>query len=641
MLAFLAWFTERGPAHDAHALGLEHRMAGYLLDRASPEWRQHNRRGEGWGLFAAASDAGNWQWDLVRADESITAVSVGLPVGLPPELLARGPVELARNLVADAGLLSDVVPPFGLVAVDEANQTFVVSQDWLGMARLYVYRSQGVVAFSNRPSMLPYVFGDTLVPDPDGWAHYIGGDAFNDHASPVRGVTQIPAGEVVTGRRRDDGCWELITTRRRAIDEFAAEAASQRTARMDLAAEGVRRAGASLGALWPGPIPFGLSGGKDSRLVAAAMLAAGVVPRFSTRADSPAEAETATGLVELARLSLGREIEHTVTDRFTPTTIAVHDLYARARKLLIRYDFAFGSTYLLRPPVTAWPAVLPPPTVGGAAGEIATSKWVPTSWLSDDAVTHEQLLAALAGAVASQVGFGWQSPIVRRRLSVLVQDLADRVEAIGLRGGQALHWTYLVTRMRRWSTAGDNLHQITPLLTPEFLQVAFAMTLAEKREAAVHRRLTEQLMPSWAGVAWVKNSAGLARSEIPQVWDGDGLAVLDELVERPGDELTTMLDQDALRAALRRAKLGKGTISDGNALRVFTMLSAAADLFGEMNDEVRHARAWQPPELVTPNPRPSRGGVRRRTVRRWVAAMTPFRIRRTIRSALKGSGMGR
>jgi asparagine synthase (glutamine-hydrolysing) len=312
-------------------------------------------------------------------------------------------------------------------------------------------------------------------------------------------VTQVPAGEVVRGRRNSNGHWDVSTTRRRTIDDIVAEASTTRgRTNIDLAAEGIRRAGASLGALWPARLPLGLSGGKDSRLVAAALLTAGIAPKFSTRADTPVEGETAARLIELASSSRGVHLDHTITDAFTPQVVADHGLRERAQRLLTRYDFMFGSTYLLRPPVAPLRAALPPPNVGGAAGEIATSKWIPETWASDDAVTRAELLTALRGAVASQVPAGWQTRPVRRWLDVLVHELADTAKGMGLQGGQTLHWTYLMTRMRRWSTAGHNVHQVTPLLTPEFIQVAFAMTLTEKRTAAVHRLLTDRLMPEWA-----------------------------------------------------------------------------------------------------------------------------------------------
>jgi hypothetical protein len=478
--------------------------------------------------------------------------------------------------------------------------------------------------------MLPYVLGDRIVPDEEGWAYYIGGDAFNGNTSPVRGVTQIQAGAVVTGRQDSTGHWDVSTTQNRTVDDIVAEASavSART-HIDLAAEGIRRAAASLGVLWPARLPLGLSGGKDSRLVAAALLAAGIAPRFSTRADSPAEAETALQLVELARSSRGIHVDHTITEPFTPEIVATHALSQRARQLLSRYDFMFGSTYLLRPPVAPWREALPPPTVGGAAGEIATSKWIPETWTCDDTVTRDKLVAALRGAVASQVSSAWQTMPLRRWLDVLVHELADTAKGLGLQNVQTMHWTYLMTRMRRWSTASHNVHQVTPLLTPEFIRVAFAMTLTEKRTAAVHRQLTERLMPEWAGVPWIKNYAGVASNKMPQVWDGDGTATLGELLDRQSDELTGLLDPDAVSAAVGRARGAKGTVSDGSGLRVFTLLAVASELFQEMNCDVRRVPPSHPPEGAAT---PRRSATLRANVRRRIAALTPPRARRLIRS---------
>jgi hypothetical protein len=60
------------------------------------------------------------------------------------------------------------VPPFGVLPTDGTR--FAAQQDWLGMASIYVYGSRGVVAFSNRPILLPYVFGDAIRPDAEGFA---------------------------------------------------------------------------------------------------------------------------------------------------------------------------------------------------------------------------------------------------------------------------------------------------------------------------------------------------------------------------------------------------------------------------------------------------------------------------------------
>jgi hypothetical protein len=57
-----------------------------------------------------------------------------------------------------------------------------------------IYGSRGVVAFSNRPILLPYVFGDAIRPDAEGFARYATCDAFVGSISPVMGVKPARAG---------------------------------------------------------------------------------------------------------------------------------------------------------------------------------------------------------------------------------------------------------------------------------------------------------------------------------------------------------------------------------------------------------------------------------------------------------------
>jgi hypothetical protein len=63
------------------------------------------------------------------------------------------------------------------------------------------------------------------------------------------------------------------------------------------------RATSSLARLWPATdlLRCGLSGGRDSRLLAANLLADGISPQFYTNTDNPEEGVVASRLIELAR----------------------------------------------------------------------------------------------------------------------------------------------------------------------------------------------------------------------------------------------------------------------------------------------------------------------------------------------------
>ena len=73
---------------------------------------------------------------------------------------------------------------------------------------------------------------------------------------------------------------------------------------MDLAASGLTRVVGSVGGLYDGSVALGLSGGKDSRVIAAALLSAGVLPTFNTNITTKAEGETAVELLDLAEHAL-------------------------------------------------------------------------------------------------------------------------------------------------------------------------------------------------------------------------------------------------------------------------------------------------------------------------------------------------
>jgi hypothetical protein len=87
------------------------------------------------------------------------------------------------------------------------------------MASIYVYRSDGVVAFSNRPMLLPYVFGDAIRPDPEGFAREATCDAFVGSISPVMGVKPLGPGEAVTcSRHGADRGWVPVQYRVHNLD---------------------------------------------------------------------------------------------------------------------------------------------------------------------------------------------------------------------------------------------------------------------------------------------------------------------------------------------------------------------------------------------------------------------------------------
>ena len=168
-------------------------------------------------MFGAAASPVGWNWDLVSRDQHGLVATVGLPVGLDDTVLSGGPIGVGRGVLAGRSVLDGVVPPFGVLATDGTR--FAAQQDWFGMASMYVYRSHGVVAFSNRPILLPYVFGDAIHPDAQGFARYATCDAFVGDISPVMGVKPLGPGEAFIGKRNHNNTWRIKVTQGACLED--------------------------------------------------------------------------------------------------------------------------------------------------------------------------------------------------------------------------------------------------------------------------------------------------------------------------------------------------------------------------------------------------------------------------------------
>jgi asparagine synthase (glutamine-hydrolysing) len=542
--------------------------------------------GPGWGVVARIPDSGSWRWPLAAVDEDLMSVSFGLPVGLPSGTRA-GP--LARRLLEDPTALDGVVPPFAMAVVDRAQQRAVIQQDWMGMGQVYEFVHQGVLVVTNRPTLAPHFLGEWVTPDLRGWSHYIAGGFFAQETSPVAGVRILMPGERLELRAGADSFWQVHRRHCTSVDDIVQQsvgAGFDRDKRLEMATSGLKRAGASLADLWPGSFRFGLSGGRDSRLVAAVMLSGGVRPEFFTTADDPTEAEAAERLLALTRDARGLDLAHERVYASDRKQVLDAGLETRAERLLQRYDFLFPSTYLARPsPPTAEPAALSAPTVGGAHGELVADRWIPKAWLTGQKTPSraDLVIQLMRWLGASDVDRECQSQATARNVDVYINQIADHALGLGLDPVGAISYGWLVERMRRFSTQIHLFHQVTPLLTPEFVLAAFATTHEERLGLTVHKTLTERLMPEWDGVPYVKNTSGLAAKQIIRVWDGDGAAALGRLVSSATGPLAALVTRDGIRHALNEAGRGRGGNVEDAALRNFTLLAVGDRVFADLN----------------------------------------------------------
>ncbi|MFW6869257.1 hypothetical protein ACOACQ_17850 [Nocardioides sp. CPCC 206347] len=602
MQVVLSWFA-RGPLGTEATSARTARVAPALRDLVPTSWQRHDFGGDDWGVIVLhPADQRAYRWPVVATEGPVNAVSHGIPVGID---VGTGPPALARRLLAGEDVHREGVPPFALLALD--TDRFALQQDWLGMARVFTGTADGITAFCTQPTLLATFLHGTARPDLAGWTSYTVCGHFGGDLSPVAGTRQLRPGERATGRRLPGGGWEVDSQLRYAVDDVVASGLADQgrpvEEQLDRAATALTGVADSVHRLYADEITLGLSGGKDSRLIAATLIAADRTPRFLTTEDIPAEGETARRLVQLLRDRRGLEPEHVVRLAGAPAKVLDTGLLERARGLRDHYDHQFPSTYMARPVTSAMLSrQVRPATYTGAAGELATGYWYPAAD-ADPALTPHQagldrlIRGAPKAAIVSEV-----VEAERDRINGIVQHAG----ATGVHGLHLLDYLYLVERVRRWATSAYVTGMVTPFLAPGFVAATFSSAPAQKRDQLLHTGLIARLVPEWADVPFVKVPS--MQSTSTRVWEGDGVAVMCELLDTSHGSLAGLMHRPAVEKALRNAV--RGGRPDPRVLQQFTALAVAAERLEA--DTARPAtgatylRVTTPPELPRPDSAPLR-----------------------------------
>ncbi len=590
MFLVLAWFaTDRGAERTVRA-GVR-RADSSIATLLADTYTRRDIVGAGWGITVCHLDRGPFRWPTLDEDADVTAVSLGIPVG---SAKVDGPLGMARRLLGGADVHADIVPPFGLIACEHTQARIgqplandardaadklarvVIQQDWLGHCRLFTATAGGVTGFSNRPSLLATFLTGEPKPSSQGWASYIASGHFGGSMSPIEDVRLLHPGERVTCRRAGAGRWSVTNEVRYSADDVVRAGLSDRVGgpetALDRAAAAFTQTIASLADLYDDDIRVGLSGGKDSRVIAAAFLAAGRMPALLTNDDTPAEADTARHLVEIIGRTRGIHPVHDIRPAGAPADVLGVGLLERTVRLQRQFDFQKASSYLVRPaPTVQLPAAMGSVSVTGAAGELATGYWYPASPTdSPEAIkkaTYHHLLTAVSPGAARADVMASQ----RDRVTGIIEHAAS----LGLAGEEVTDYVYLMERMRRWSTSAYAVGLVVPFLTPQVVAATFALTAAEKRERLLHAGLLRRLAPEWVDVPYVSVTTG--PSTAAAIWDGDGLDVVRGLLGGTTTEgMAALMSAKAVHKALADCAAGRTSGPHRRTLQQFVALAVAS-----------------------------------------------------------------
>src|SRR6185437_6475504 len=323
---------------------------------------------------------------------------------------------------------------------------------------VYLAEVAGTMVVSDRACWAAAVTGRMGDPDPAMAAAFLSLGYPVGDATPFRGVRalggdrtlRLAGGHLARGR--------------------AAGAEDDRPAGADRVAEALTGAVRPLGGT-DAPVELSLTGGKDSRLVAAALAAARVPFLARTHGFAGHPDVVVAGLIA-GRLG----VEHTVTRPRPPGAPDQADVLRRLRAAVLVSDGMLSAFENLGQPDPQ--AAGGPAETGGHGGELLRGGYAQAAWRTPAAWRISAALRAAAAPMDAVAAAELFRRMTTRRLSLLrpgparnyLTSLAPPTAALAWGPLAALDDFYLVNRAGRWSAAARQAY----LLRSRLIQPLFA-----------------------------------------------------------------------------------------------------------------------------------------------------------------------
>lgn len=479
--------------------------------------------------FASTSDHGVAMLGVPLGAGS--AASLGDPEALP--------LRLALALRRSDSVLANVAPPFALVSCD-THEGLAIYTDGLGMARMYQAQRDGVWAWSNRPAALAAAGAAEFEEDEEAWATFAACGWFAGMSSPFYAVRRLrPAAVVLTsadGRvvQRNSGVLQSwVQPSGDGPDPTAAA-----TAMVGYVRDAAHLASA--------PAEVMLSGGRDSRVVSAAAVAAGIDATFTTLGPLAGEIETAGQLIQ----ALQTPIKHRIREPVPPDERA--ELRHRVLELHRVFDGDLTPVKMNSPVSGRMPSRV---LFGGAGGEIAHANYYPSQHRLDALVTAgrrapterlQRYFRSMPGATVESYA----------RMDNLVENWIGFAHETGIHGASSLDFFYLIERFRRWAPAANSPGSYPAFAVPEFITAAFQMRPHDRLAGNLHSAILRCLVPPWADVPFYKASASdsdVKSARKLRIWQGNDAIATGEILDAPAG-WDDVFDVAAIRDLWRTAR---------------------------------------------------------------------------------------
>lgn len=474
-------------------------------------------------------------WKAVVTDDSRATVWLHVPsaAGLRESWATED--GLADQLLGGGLRAGDLAAPFGLLRWSAGQLD--IANDVLGLVRLFQMEFDNARIWTTRPGLAHVFMGVEPTTNDLAWTGMASvGWALNGMTQLGHGRQLPPASRITVtadGTRTSigDGFAQWFTDARRTVvtpdDNVRDMRALLHTSRF-----------------WRDEPVADLSGGKDSRAVAAVGLTSGAVRHVRTVATDHGEVDTAQRLVALVGGSVRHTIIRPAGSRTVPATAFLERLLARHRA----WEGRYLATSAFNAPLFTGFRTEQSARLNGLGGEFVAGAFFASGHWSErlSGAGPQKALDRLAATAGG--GLGVSDDAVAATIAGLqwLVPFASDIEAPSALA--VLDLCYMLERMPYWSNTYATGSTLAPLLAASLLTVGAQHVGAAAPDGQVHLSIIRAAIPSWAEVPFYKPTrAGRA---VPFIWETTEWAAVKSYLGKRLDR-SMHHDPDAVRDALR------------------------------------------------------------------------------------------
>ena len=513
---------------------IEQRATGPALGLAL--WRRPDPRLRA-SLFAENAELAAATTSAITGSASVTGVA------------ADRLESVAASILADPEGAARLNPPFVIGVVTAARDKLVVAGDVIGTARLFELEVPGGRVWSNRIGALVAFAGERPSLDERAWQVLAATGWFLGETTSLEGVRQLRSASVIRAERVGDrttvetsrnldALGELVRPRRMRLKRSAAAAAASATALV-----------ADVGASWDCRVRVDLSGGRDSRVSAAAAIAAGLDAELRTSDLEHGEVDLVRELISIAP----GDPDHSIKE---PEHDPDDSLAERLNGIHLVHDGMRNPQSLLRSSMPIPHGPLESPVLSGHGGELGHGFYYGSS------AELRRLRRGGQGALMDRLEKAARKKhdAAREEAYAAYRDETELTLAeagdLGLKGPAQLDYYYLAQRLANRSGLTTRNERWSACSTPGFIRACFDLKPKDRLVSRMHRLVIAELLPEWADAPWFERAADAPDTKRTRIWDKPGhREELGEIIERD-ESWHSLFDAGEVKAAWSDALAG-------------------------------------------------------------------------------------